>query len=104
MDRQKKIPLNEMSYFPKPYTGSKNKIKVELNLSIYVTKSDLKKAAGAETSDFAKKVDLASLKSDVEKLNVDELVQGPSSLNSFKRKVDTLDVDEFKSIPLTLKK
>ena len=104
MDRQKKMPLYEMSYFPKPYTGSKNKIKVELNLSIYVTKSDLKKAAGADTSDFAKKVDLASLKSDVEKLNVDELVQGPSSLNSFKRKVDTLDVEEFKSIPLTLKK
>ena len=32
-----------MSYFPEPYTSSKNKIKVRLDLSNYVTKSDLKK-------------------------------------------------------------
>ena len=33
-----------MSYFPEPYTRSKNNIKVELNLSNYAAKSDLKKA------------------------------------------------------------
>ena len=32
-----------MSYFPEPHTHSKNKIEVELHLSNYATKSDLKK-------------------------------------------------------------
>ena len=34
----KKILLNKMSYFPEPYNRSKNKIAVELDLSIYATK------------------------------------------------------------------
>ena len=37
--------------------------KVELNLSNYATKADLKNATGVDTSQFAKKVDLANLKS-----------------------------------------
>ena len=40
------ISLYKMSYFPEPYTGSKNKIKVELYLANYAAKSDLKKAKG----------------------------------------------------------
>ena len=47
-------------------------VKVELDLSIYVTKSDLENATGVDTSDFVKKVDLASLKSDVDKLDIDK--------------------------------
>ena len=50
-----------MSYFP-PYGNSKNKIKVELDLSIYATKSDLKNTTGVDTSQFAKKDDVANLK------------------------------------------
>ena len=49
-----------MSYFPEPYNHSKNKIKVDLNLSNYVTKSDIKKTTGVDTSDFAKRADLAN--------------------------------------------
>ena len=45
-----------MSCFPEPHTISKNKIEVELDLSNYVTKSDLKNASGVDTSDFAKKL------------------------------------------------
>ena len=55
-----------MSYFTKPYTHSKNKIKFELDLSNYTTKSDLKNASGVDTSGFAKKANLTSLKSDVD--------------------------------------
>ena len=51
-----------MTYFPDPYTHSKNKIQVELDLSNYATKSALKTTAGADTLDFAKKTDLCSLK------------------------------------------
>ena len=39
----KKISLYKMSYFPKPYSQNKNKIKVELDLSHYATQSDFKK-------------------------------------------------------------
>ena len=44
-----------MSYFPVPHTQSKKKkAEVELELSNYATKSDLKSATGIDTSDFAK--------------------------------------------------
>ena len=44
-------------------------MKVELDLSNYATKADLKNATGVDTSDFAKeKTDLANLKSDAEKM------------------------------------
>ena len=49
-------------------------MKVELDLSNNVTKVDIKNAAGVDTSDFAAKVDLASLKSDLDKLDIKELV------------------------------
>ena len=57
-----------MSYFPQPYTRSKNKIKLELDFSSYATKSDLKNATGGDNG-FAKMVDLASLKITVDKLD-----------------------------------
>ena len=60
-------------------------MKVELDLSDYTTKADLKNAAGVDTSKFAKKVDLASLKSNVEKLDIDKLKIVPSNLNNLKR-------------------
>ena len=51
----RKISLHKMNYFPEPYTHSKNKIKVELALSNYATKCDLKNPAGFDASNFAKK-------------------------------------------------
>ena len=42
-------------------------MKVELDLSNYATKADLKNAIGVDTSNFPKKPDLATLKSDVDK-------------------------------------
>ena len=53
-----------MSYIP-AYSRSKNKIKVELDSSNYATKSDLKNTSGVNASQFAKKDDLANLKSEV---------------------------------------
>ena len=49
-------------------------------MSNYATKSDLKKATGADTSKFARKTDVVSLKSDIEKLDVDKLKTGPLDL------------------------
>ena len=50
-------------------------MKVELDLSNYSTKADLKNATGVNTSHFDKKIDLANLKSDnyLDKLDIDKL-------------------------------
>ena len=45
-------------------------MKVELDLSNYTTKADLKNTTGVYTSDFANKIDLANLNSDVDKSGI----------------------------------
>ena len=64
----------------------KGNIEIEVDLSNYATKADLKNATGADTSEFAKKTDLASLKSDVDKLDIAKLKNVPSGLSSLKVK------------------
>ena len=61
----KKIFLYKVSYFPELYTYTKNRIKLEVDLSNYVTKLHIKSLTGVNTSGFAKKVFLANLKSEV---------------------------------------
>ena len=77
-------------------------MRVELNLSNYATKADFKNATGVDTSDFAKKTDLANLKSDVDKLDIDKLKNVPSNLSKLKSKVDKLDVDKLVPAPVDL--
>ena len=62
--------------------------KVELDLSNYATKADVKNAIGVDISKVAQKFDLANLKSNVDKLDVEKLKNIPSGLNSLKSKVD----------------
>ena len=69
-------------------------MKVELDLSDYATKSDFKNATGVDASNFAKKINLANLKSDVDKLDIDKLKNEPNNLSNSKSKVDKLDVDQ----------
>ena len=57
-------------YFPKPKSLGE-RVKVELGLSNYATNANLKTATGIDTLKFAKKVDLANLKSNVDKLDID---------------------------------
>ena len=79
-------------------------MKVELDLSNYATKTDLKNATGIDTSSFAKKVDLANLKSNVDKLDIDKLKNVPTNLSNLKSKVDKLDVDKLIPAPVDLSK
>ena len=51
----------------------KTKTIIELDLSSYATKSDLENATGVNKSKFAKKTDLASLKSDFDDVDIDQL-------------------------------
>ena len=59
-------------------------------MSNYATKAELINPTGVGTSKFAKKVDLASLKSNVDKLDIDKLKIVPSNLSNFKSRVHKL--------------
>ena len=79
-------------------------VKVDLDLSNYATKLDLKNATGVDRSKFAKKVDLASLKSNEDKQDIDELKNVPTNLSNMKSKLDKLDVDKSVPAPVQLSK
>ena len=74
--------MNEHFPEPKAFGG---KVKVKLDLSNYATKVYLKNATGGDTSKFVKMVDLASLKSNVDKLDVDKLKNLPTNVNKLKK-------------------
>ena len=86
-------------YFPE-LKSLGGKVKVELDLPNYATKTDLKNATGIDTSSFARKVDLASLKYNVDKLDIDKLKNVLTNLINLKSTVDKLDVNTFVPVPV----
>ena len=68
-------------YFPKLYEPFGGDINVKVDLSNYATKTDIKNISHVDTSSFALKSNLASLKTDVDKLGIDKLVLSPVDLN-----------------------
>ena len=58
-----------------------------------------KNARIVDTSKFAKKVDLASLKSNGDKLDFDKLKNVSNDLSNLKSKVDKLDTDKLAPVP-----
>ena len=66
--------------FPKPYEPSGEDINVKGDLSNYTTKTDLKNVTHVDVSSFALKSNLASLKNEVDKLDIDKLTPVPSDL------------------------
>ena len=66
-------------YYP-PYKSSSNNIKVELDLTNYATKTDLKNITHTDVSRFASKTNLAALKNEVDKIDVDKLKTLPTDL------------------------
>ena len=68
-------------YFPKPYEPFGRDINGEVDLSNYATKTDLKNVTHVDTSSFALKTNLASLKTEVDKLDIDKLVPVPVDLS-----------------------
>ena len=69
----------KMSYYP-PYKSSSNNVKVELDLTNYATKTDLKNITHVDVSSFASKTNLAALKSEVDKIDADKLKTVPVDL------------------------
>ena len=66
-------------YFP-PYNNSSENIKVELHLSNYATKKDIKDITHVDTSSYALKTNLANLKTEVDKIDTDKLKTVPNDL------------------------
>ena len=64
-------------YFPKPYEPFGGDINGEVDLSNYATKTDLKNVTHVDTSSFALKTNLADLKIEVDKLDIDKLAPVP---------------------------
>ena len=98
-------------YFP-PYNNSSENIKVELDLSNYTMKKDIKDIAHIDASGFASKTNLAALKTEVDKIDTDKLKTVPDDLaklsnvakndvvkktdyNALKSKVDGIDVSKY---------
>ena len=68
-------------YFPEPFRSFRENINVKVDLSNYAAKTDLKNITHVDTSIFALKTNLASLKPEVYKLEIDKLEPVPVDLS-----------------------
>ena len=68
-------------YFPKPFRSFGGNINIKVDLSNYATKADIKNITHVDTSRFALKTNLASLKTKVDKLDIDKLAPVPVDLS-----------------------
>ena len=68
-------------FFPKPYEPFGGDINVKFDLSNYTTKTDIKNIAHIDFSSFKLKSNLAGLKTEVDKLDIDKLVPVPVDLS-----------------------
>ena len=69
-------------YFPKLFNSHfGDSIKVKIDLSNYATKTDIKNISHVDTSSFALKTNLSSLKTEVDKLGIDKLIPIPVDLS-----------------------
>ena len=66
-------------YYP-PYRNSSNNFKLKIDLVNYATKTDLKNITHVDVSSFASKANLAALKTEVDKIDIDKLKTTPADL------------------------
>ena len=75
-------------YFPKPCEPFGRDINVKVDLSNHATKADLKNGTGIDTSKLALKSNLASLKAEIDKINVGKLKTVPIDLSKLRNVVN----------------
>ena len=73
--------IKTSQYFPIPYEPFVGNINVRFDLSNYATKTDIKNISHVDTSSFALKWNIASLRTEVDKLDTDKLVSVPVDLS-----------------------
>ena len=77
----KKTLYKISQYFPKPYEPFGEDINVNIDLSNYATKDDIKNITHVDTSSFALKTNVANLKTKVDKLDINKLKSVPTNLS-----------------------
>ena len=99
-------------YFPKPFRNFGRNINVKVDLSNYATKTDIKNISHVDTSSFTLKTNLANLKTEVDKLDIEKLVPIPVDFSKLsdvvkndvvkktvydklRAKVDNIDTSDF---------
>ena len=82
-------------YFSKLYEPFGGDINVKVYLFNYATKTDIKSISHVDTSSFALKANVASLKTDTDKLDIDKLNSSTNNLSNLKNRVDKLDIDKL---------
>ena len=75
--------IKTSKYYPKPYKPFSRGIKVEVDLSNYATKADIKNISHVDISTFALKTNLANLKTEVDELDIDKLAPVPVDLTKW---------------------
>ena len=80
-------------YFPKPYKSFGGNINVKVDLYSYPTKLDLKNSTGVDASKLEAKSDLASLKAEIDQIDVDKLKTVPVDLRKLSNVVNNVPVD-----------
>ena len=70
-----------IQYFSRPYEPFGGEINVKVDLSNYATKADIKNISLVDTSGFAFKKTLASLTTEVDKLDIYKLIPVPGDLS-----------------------
>ena len=75
-----------MIYYQESANHIRGKVKLVLILSNYATKKELDHDTVVDTSDLAAKKDFIPLKAKVKELNINKLVNVPTSLNNLKPK------------------
>ena len=76
-------------YFPEPYESFGGDINVKVHLSNYATKTDLKNISHIDVSSYALKSNLTSLKTEVDKLDIDKLTSVPIDIAKLSNLVKT---------------
>ena len=88
-------------YFPKPYEPFCGDINVKVDVSNYATKTDIKNISHVDTSSFELKTNLATLKAEVGKLDIDKLMPVPTDLSKLSDVVknDGIKKDVYDKLP-----
>ena len=81
----KKTSYKMSKYFPKPYEPFGGDINIKVDLSNYATNKDIRNITHVDTSGFALKTNLAHLKTEVDKLDIDKLKILPNNLSNLKK-------------------
>ena len=87
-------------YFPKTYEPFGGDINVKVDLSNSARKTNLKNVSHVDVSSFALKSNLASLKTEVDKLDIDKLVPVPVDLSKLSDvlKNDVVETTEYNKL------